>query len=121
MGFKLPTFNLECFIWRAGGGPGNPIDVHSNGNLCLGRRVYTTSDAITPSGFVRALNPILLLPKLTDVRDSSMSGGPDVVEVPGGSGRVYNVQFVEDAGKGFSNEHRVAVLSWAAGKPAPLP
>jgi hypothetical protein len=32
------------------------------------------------------------------------------VEVPAGSGRYYEVVQVDDAGKGFPNEHRIAGL-----------
>jgi hypothetical protein len=56
----------------------------------------------------------LLLPALTDIRYSSLlpSGAwvGDCVEAPAGSGRYYAVWAVDDAGKGFANEHRVAIL-----------
>jgi hypothetical protein len=34
----------------------------------------------------------------------------DLVEVPAGTGRFYRVQWVDDLGKGFDNEHRFALL-----------
>lgn len=109
--FSLPTFIL-------------PVDVYSGpflfrvfrfqtlGNLALGRRAYPT-DVVAGSPSVGSWVPQtvpLLLPKLTDVRDRSVTPTPDMVEVPSGSGRWYVVVSVEDAGKGFANEHRVAYL-----------
>jgi hypothetical protein len=66
----------------------------------------------------------LLLPALTDIRATYTNGSFDVVDCPAGSGRIYAVVFVDDSGKGFANEHRVACLSQynAAGLwPTPIP
>jgi hypothetical protein len=52
----------------------------------------------------------LLVPALTDVRGPQDPVGPDMVEVPAGSGRWYQVVFVDDIAKGFSNEHRTASI-----------
>jgi len=52
----------------------------------------------------------LLLPALTDVRSGVVAAVPDFVEVPAGSGRWYQVYAVDDIGKGFANEHRIAVI-----------
>ena len=35
---------------------------------------------------------------------------PDVVEVPSGSGRWYQVNLVDDVVKGFTNEYRIATI-----------
>jgi len=52
------------------------------------------------------------LPKDTDVRGIETGPEtPDVVEVPTGSGRSYIVLRVDDYGKGFTNEHRFAVIT----------
>jgi hypothetical protein len=65
----------------------------------------------------------LLLPPGTDIR-SGVLGTADDVEVPAGSGRFYEVEFVDDVGKGFANEYRVALLiqttAWGAW-PLPYP
>lgn len=120
--FTLPTFNLGVNIWRWGaiGGPPTLITV---GNLALGHREYPgffTGSLSHLSTYTSAVS--LLLPPLTDVRDSSCVGGlADVVEVPAGSGRTYLVLSVEDAGKGFTNEHRVAMLGKMPAWPAPIP
>lgn len=66
---------------------------------------------------LQAMN--LLLPVGTDVRgpqdtvsntDASTQVKGDYVECPSGSGRYYVVAFVDDIGKGFTNEHRDACL-----------
>lgn len=61
----------------------------------------------------------LLLQAYTDIRGENSVGGADTVEVPAGSGRYYTVTWVDDIGKGFSNEHRFACLvqdsPWAPG------
>jgi len=53
----------------------------------------------------------LLLPAGTDVRDAWCASGEDAVEVPVGSGRFYRALYVDDIGKGFSNEHRAVLLT----------
>jgi len=63
----------------------------------------------------------LLLPALTDIRGLFSTTLQDVVEVPAGSGCLYNAQDVMDLGKGFSNEHRQAILTPIAPLPTPLP
>jgi hypothetical protein len=65
--------------------------------------------------------PILLLPMLTDIRSDEKGPGSDWAEVPAGSGRFYQVVYVEDIGKGFSNEHRGAMLIPYPPWPIPYP
>jgi hypothetical protein len=69
---------------------------------------------------------VLLLPKGTDVRDELNATGRDGVECPAGSGRFYEVIFVDDIGKGFPNEHRGATMEKTFGPgptewPTPIP
>lgn len=120
MGFTLPTFNLICNIWRNGNPVSNPPDVVSLCNLALGRRHggWIANDLAdnTFNG-----NMWLLLPPGTDIRDSSSAGGKDVVEVGSGTGRLYDCQYVDDAGGGFANEHRIAVLNKHGLWPDPIP
>jgi hypothetical protein len=65
----------------------------------------------------------LLLPKDTDIRDSKALSGEDMVEVPAGSGRLYTSKWVDDCGKGFTNEHRFSVIfglpPWGVPFPGP--
>lgn len=76
----------------------------------------------------------LLLPAGTDVRAPWNAGKPDLVECPAGSGRFYAVAWVDDIGKNFPNEHRIAWLvyfsafvppggstGFPASSPVPLP
>jgi len=110
MAFTLPDFNLTCDIYT---GPWltKSLRLSSDCNLAFGRRVsffsFDYGANFAPSHGLATL----LLPALTDIRDGSCNGQQDVVEVPAGSGRWYMAIGVDDAGKGFPNEHRWAHLS----------
>jgi len=118
--YVLPNFNLSANIWRAGNPLTNPPDVVTDCNLALGRR-----GARSPGNIATHESDFgtmwLLLPKGTDIRDGKSLGGADVVEVPAGTGRIYNVIWVDDAGLGFSNEHRFAVILAKSPWPVPFP
>ncbi len=113
MSISLPTFNLSCNVYT---GPWltKVFRFASDCNLAWGRRVNTPSieGSFIPGGNVTVLMN-LLLPAGTDVRCCMQANPPvlDIVEVPAGSGRWYGVAAVDDSGKGFSNEHRIAVLT----------
>jgi len=129
MAFRVPTFNLAVSIWRVGGTGGSYAapDVGTTGNLSPGKRVmlgevggWQVSKSIIANE--------LLLPKLTDIRSFYNATNPDLVEVPAGSKRFYQVLDVADIGKGFANEHRIAFLAYEtagntslAGGPFPAP
>lgn len=131
MPYVLPTFNLICNIWTGTGTPGVPDQALPMGaprlslvpcNLCYGRRVNVASTGGTYTAGIPLLAMNLLLPKLTDIRGAQDDTSNDVVECPSASGRFYWVTFVDDIGKGFSNEHRTAALlaiigSWGAPYP----
>lgn len=139
MPYVLPDFNLECNIWHyttyygaivpfAGVSIPSPIvfgtpdvaDVPCN--LAWGRRVSSMQglNAHNQATLLMAL----LLPPGADIRSAvavGQGGGPDVVEVPGGSGRIYLAIDVDDLGKGFANEHRgAALLAWGSNTPMQL-
>ena len=111
MPFTLPTFNLTANIWHYATWFGNfptvipAPDATTLCNLAVGRRVSGSTN----------IDMWLLMPIGTDIRDKqkapTASPQPDIVEVPAGSGRYYMVQTVDDAGKGFANEHRVATIN----------
>lgn len=118
MAFQPPTFNLAVAIWHS------PFPAYAfpslvtMGNLAYSRRIA----ALIPVGIT---TPSLLVPALTDIR-AAFNGVPeDVIEVPAGSKRFYAVESVDDAGKGFANEHRVASLAQIVtgffGFPLPVP
>jgi hypothetical protein len=122
MSYTLPTFNLSVNIWRYPSYPGVPT-LTAMGNLAYSRR--TASDLVGPLPvtptycYARVMS--LLLPRLTDIRDAASEADGDLVEVPAGSGRVYQVTYVDDIGKGFANEHRIALLYKYPLWPAPIP
>jgi len=110
LAFTLPEFNLSVDVWT---GPwlAKVFRISVLGNLAIGKRTaFFSTDWGAGQPAVHAL-PTLLLPPLTDIRDGSCNGVQDVVEVPSGSGRWYQVLGVDDVGKGFANEHRFAHLS----------
>lgn len=108
MPYAVPTFNLSVNIWWVDP-PGGPPDVVTVGNLAFGRRVAEGHISPPTTGGTLLL-PLLLLPAHTDVRAKAKTVGAGSCEVPAGSGRLYHVLDVEDIGKGFSNEHRAALL-----------
>lgn len=119
MPFILPTFNLTVFIWRFAADPHtDPPDVVTAGQL---RWPGATGLAINA---VPGLEPgmILLLPPSTDIREGNPSiAVSDWVEVPAGTGRLYYPLRVDDVARGFSNQHRFAVLSKILPWPQPTP
>lgn len=122
MPYTLPTFNLAVNIWRPGAPPPAPPALVTIGNLAHSRREHGELLVPPAPGYIHAFNMWLLLPALTDVRDPFANGGAgDLVECPAGSGRMYAVLAVDDAAKGFANEHRVAVLLKLNGWPVPNP
>jgi hypothetical protein len=128
MAFTVPNFNIRCNISSppVPNTPGIPVGPYRNPNvacnLAWGRR--TNSSSLTPAAgpvFVASTTD-LLMPKLTDIRGPQDTVSYDMVEVPAGSGRWYVVTTVDDVGKGFVNEYRIAVLLALAGSwTAPYP
>ena len=122
MAFVLPTFVLECAV--------HTYEVHPTiGPL----RFIVECQLRAPDMSVAALNAItpnlvcgqvLLLPKLTDIRDfnSALGNMQDHIEVPVNSGCYYDAMYVGDIAKGFDNEHRYAILRKRGnGFPVPMP
>jgi hypothetical protein len=109
MSFSVPAFPLLCDIYT---GPWLTRVLRVSAvpcNLGLGKRTLFYADDFYAAGSL--VSTQLLLPAGTDVRSGLIAPANDMVEVPQGSNRWYQVQGVEDAGKGFGNEHRVAILS----------
>lgn len=121
MPFRVPTFNLLVNVFRAPWvvPPIGPPAITPLGNLTPGRRSQDPME-IYPGGTATWYWMFLLLPPLTDVRDKLNTGGGDLVEVPAGSGRYYQVMAVDDVAKGFPNEYRWAALI-KVGTPTPMP
>lgn len=115
MPFILPTFMVDVNIWNNALVSGAPT-IQTKGNLSPGRRVNVVSTPLLTNAQINAAVGVgyymeLLLPKLTDVRGLQNNGVESVVECPAGSARFYLVVWVDDVGKGFANEHRMALLA----------
>jgi hypothetical protein len=112
MGFAVPTMPVPVDLWRFGTPVGNPADLSFSANLSF-RKDGRPFVAIQGGGSVSYLTAVeLLCPKLTDIRGHTAAPfNGDRVEVPAGSGRFYAVIFVEDVGKTFANEYRLAILA----------
>jgi hypothetical protein len=110
MPYQLPQFPLTINVWRNATGVINPPDVVTQGNLTPGKRTFE-SFVVGVFGVIPRPLVYVLFPPLTDVRPTT--GGfaqGDILECPAGSGRYYGVLWVEDVGKGFANEHRMAAV-----------
>lgn len=108
MGFSLPAFNITCNIFT---GPWNTAILRISGQACnlqYGRRGSHFADFPVENEASQIMS--LLLPPATDVRSTVCGYVADSVEVPAGSGRIYFVANVDDVGKGFLNEFRIATL-----------
>jgi len=134
MAFTLPTFNLVCNVYT---GPWLTKSLRLTDepcNLAWGRRIASHQVFSNPFSGGNALNGMitLLVGAGVDVRAFPLYPVSDIFEVPSGSGRWYIATFVDDIGKGFSNEHRGVELSqvspqadavrWAGSQwPTPMP
>lgn len=115
--YTLPDFNLICNLYTNATGIHVAARLSPPCNLAYSRRVQVGTS------FSRA-QMSLLVPAGTDIRGPQSASNSDWVEVPAGSGRIYGVQNVDDAGKGFLNEHRVALIEWSTvfgPWPTPIP
>lgn len=117
--YGLPAFPIMVGIRSSGSTVGAPR-VTVEANLAYGKRVMTQYWDWSLSG-ENAVFANLLLPALTDIRDYSSTTGSDSVECPVGSGRFYLVDYVDDLGKGFPNEHRFALMEKLIPWPTPIP
>ncbi len=116
MGYHVPTFNIQCNIWHglpSGTVPSTIPDIGLQDCQLrwVGRGPAET--ASVPIDIQTTWQPgvTLLVPALTDLRDMLSGTFEDIVEVPAGSGRIYQVKYVDDVAKGFPNEYRMAYLA----------
>lgn len=112
--FALPVFNISCNIWHGGlthMPPSGVPDLVVNGNLANGRVWHLPVwQRRLPGLGAMSMSSSILFPKGTDVRDVSTTTGPDIIECPAGTGRLYWVTYVDDIARGFGNEHRWVVM-----------
>lgn len=129
MAFIVPQMPVPISIWRVAGTGGDYAfpDIKTLCNLTPGKRIFVAIPLTTASQ-KDVITMELLLPKLTDIRSSWNGLQADLVEVPSGSKRFYGVNFVDDIGKGFANEHRLALITYTVtgntsliGGPFPAP
>lgn len=123
MSFYVPQMPLLCNVWRFldGRPPVGAPKLTVMCNLAWGRRVAVPSTGGTSSLGIPLFTMTLLVPAGTDIRDRLFSGTGDTIEVPAGTHRFYEAVYVDDLGKGFSNEHR-GVIMLAYDRPVwPLP
>lgn len=123
MAYRVPAFNLLCDVYSFGQWPtgterltGLPCQLRHPEHVSSGQAANTLPSQSAP-------HMLLLVPAGSDVRDTWQTpiGNPDTVEVEPGSGRAYQVVFVDDVAKGFDNEYRVAYLAKHTAMPTPLP
>ncbi len=109
MSYTLPFFPLGTQIYTAGGGPPAAPRLTLNTQLVAGHR-RSLPPLLAALATVVHGHMWLLLPPFTDIRGANSAGGADIVQCPSNSGRLYSVVYVDDIAKGFTNEHRMALL-----------
>lgn len=116
MGFNLPSFPLTVGIYdtRDWAGPPGTLRLTTVCNFVSRWPAFTAGP--DDNYAIQCTQGLILLPKGTDVRDYRYGGESDWVEVIVGSLAYYSVDMVEDRGKGFANEHRVAYLRQISAK-----
>lgn len=125
MAYRVPQMPILCNIWHAVPSPlippfGPPDLTNVPCNLALGKRCNIADEG---SETEEPMNMWLLLPKATDIR-LPVGAFAGVVEVQQWSGRYYALSMVDDAGGGFANEHRFALIEalynlWPVPYPSP--
>jgi len=121
MAYSLPTFNLACNVWHNGGAippTGGPDEALLP---CQLRYPGKGVGEIIPNPGSWQSGWKLLVPKGSDIRDPYNASGRDTVECPAGSNRYYITVTVDDVGRGFANEYRMAFLMKAGTWPTPIP
>jgi hypothetical protein len=117
MAYAVPQMPLTCRIW---GGNALPPAAHRADLPCqlraAGRASSGQDNALAGWPFLWSI----LLPKLSDVRDTFNPSGSDQVECPEGSGRIYRIVYVDDVAKGFVNEYRIAFVRKTGQWPTPI-
>ena len=108
MAFRIPTFNLLVNLWTAPTLKTAAPTRTFMANLSRGERETVLEPAYL-IGYYSFRNAMqLLCPAGTDIYPNEPGAFADLVEVPAGSGRYYCVLCVDDVGKGFANEYRIA-------------
>lgn len=120
MSRKLPAFPSTCDIWS--GNPANepwvpnnvgPARISAQACEVVARWTPGDNQSVNPTVGISLAPPLLVIyfPKGTDVRPVVDADGPDTIEVPVGSGRIYTVGSVFPVALGFSNEFLGATIT----------
>lgn len=131
MAYTVPQFNLTCHVYDGivGSFPpvawagGTPRLASVPCGLAHGRLAARSGSQGAFQDSLQITVMQLLVAKGTDLRGAEYIGQAcDQVECPAGSGRRYFVCSVDDVGKGYTNEYRLAFVqsiigSWVAPYP----
>jgi hypothetical protein len=118
MAFVIPTFNITVNVWHDGNMPPTLPDLVIPAQL----RGYQPIAVAYNAEIVQIGSVVLYVAAGTDLRDGPSSfGSTDLIEAPAGTGRFYKVIDVDDIARGFTNEHRYAVLYKFGSWPTPIP
>jgi len=125
MAYKVPTFNSFANVWHGQTTQANPVGAPDLLVQCQLRWCGRgPTEALRPNDQAWQQGWQILFPKLTDIRDvynAALFDRWDTIEAPAGSGRYYGVQNVDDVGKGFTNEYRIAYVHKIGVWPTPIP
>jgi hypothetical protein len=119
MAYILPAFNNSANLWINPGSNACPTgmpDATIACNIALGKRANI--------GEYEELVMWLLMPAATNIHGRNQCAGNlygDIVEAPANTGKTYRVLDVNDAGQGFPNEHRIAIIQQTCYWPDPIP
>lgn len=119
MAYTVPQMPSFCNVWTFPGVLiGAPRITNLRCQLRAAGRSSTGQDTGSPGWtFLWAL----VVAAGTDIRDSHNASGADTIEVPAGSGRIYELQYVDDVALGFLNSYRIAFLKKKGQWPTPNP
>lgn len=115
-----PQFPLLANVWHTGNPVTDPPDL---ANIKAELRATVTHRQVTSTLTLNRGNitRFIYFEKHTDVRAIWPSGFGDVVELPAGSRRYYDIVDVEDVAKGFPNEFRIAAVTVTTNVTPPWP
>lgn len=119
MSFRVPQMPTLANIWHAPNEPPDPPDDQYFCQLRAPGEQQAGLFIITPGNLSATWQALFV--KETDVRDINGGLRGDFIEIPLGTGRMYEVVYVDDVAKGFPNEYRMAAVRKITPWPIPIP
>lgn len=114
---RVPNFNVLCNVWFGGilPVPGGPPNI-ANQPCQIKPGEFTFGTNVSPFMYI-------LFPAGTNVHFNrpGLGGGPDLFELPPGSGMWYQAVYGNDVGFGFPNVYRFMHVQSIPPFPAVLP